>query len=79
MNEKQQQHIDSVPVMYRPLVTRALSADCPPRAAIKARCLQCVGFTRADITSCTATDCALRGFRPYQKGSQSGEGEDLEV
>jgi len=39
-------------------------------AAIKLFCRQCVcvgeGGTRDDVTNCTATDCALYPFRPYQ-------------
>lgn len=38
-----------------------------PMMAIKNFCIDCVA-TRADITNCTATKCALWIYRPYQKG-----------
>lgn len=40
-----------------------------PLAAIKNFCNDCVA-TRADITNCTAKQCALYIYRPYQKGEE---------
>jgi hypothetical protein len=45
----------------------AWSGKASPRRAIKAQCLDCVGFDRAEITGCTAYACSLWNFRPYQK------------
>jgi hypothetical protein len=38
-----------------------------PRRAIKAFCLECVGFDRAAVTGCTAFACPLWNFRPFQE------------
>ena len=38
-----------------------------PMMAIKNFCNECVA-TRVDITKCTAKQCALWIYRPYQKG-----------
>ena len=40
-----------------------------PMGAIKNFCNDCVA-TRADITNCTAKQCALWIYRPYQKGEE---------
>lgn len=40
-----------------------------PMMAIKNFCNNCVG-TRTDITNCTAYQCPLYIYRPYQKGSE---------
>lgn len=37
-----------------------------PMGAIKAFCNGCVGEIRKDITNCSATDCPLYIYRPYQ-------------
>lgn len=38
-----------------------------PMQAIKAFCLNCVGDIRKDIRECTARQCPLFIYRPYQK------------
>jgi hypothetical protein len=40
-----------------------------PMQAIKAFCIDCVA-TRTDITNCTAKQCSLWIYRPYQKGDE---------
>jgi hypothetical protein len=45
----------------------AWSGNCAPRRAIKAFCLECIGFDRDAITTCTAYACPLWNFRPFQK------------
>ena len=39
-----------------------------PMQAIKQFCLSCVGDIRAEVTNCTARQCPLYIYRPYQKG-----------
>lgn len=41
-----------------------------PLQAIKAFCNECVGGKREDITDCTAPNCNLYIYRPYQKGEE---------
>ena len=55
---------------YKRIIERALNGEGSPRAAIKARCLQCVGELREEIRRCTAPHCALYEFRPYQNDTE---------
>lgn len=36
------------------------------KAAIKAACLECVGWQRKEIKSCTSLACPLYPYRPYK-------------
>lgn len=56
-----------LPQTSRALYQKALKGTCSPRQAIKAFCLRCVGYSRPDVTHCTATTCPLHRFRPFQK------------
>jgi hypothetical protein len=48
----------------------AWAGKCSPRRAIKAQCLECVGFDRQAITNCTGYACPLWPFRPFQKAAE---------
>ncbi len=37
------------------------------RFAIRAKCYDCSGFTRADVTDCDMPDCELYNLRPWHK------------
>jgi hypothetical protein len=50
-------------VLYRGIAADAVRSRA---AAVKLFCLECVGYTRKDVTGCTATACALYRWRPYQ-------------
>jgi len=41
-----------------------------PMQAIKAFCINCVGDIRSDITKCSAKQCPLFIYRPYQKDTE---------
>ena len=41
-----------------------------PMQAISNFCNNCVGNIRSDITNCTAKQCSLYIYRPYQKGEK---------
>jgi len=58
--------IADAPLSYRGLVTRTYTGEAAPRSAIKAFCLQCVGYARADVKTCPARACPLHAYRPYQ-------------
>jgi hypothetical protein len=60
--------------MYRGLLTKALDGTASPRGAIKAFCLRCVGYIRQDVTDCTAVNCPLHQYRPYQ-GAQDTDSD----
>ena len=73
LNAAQQQRIEDASELYRPAIRRAYEAKASPRAAIKAFCLQCVGYVRKDITECSALACPLWAYRPYQGAGEDGE------
>lgn len=64
---KRARRLETVPVSFRKVLTRAMSGKCSPRTAIKAQCADCNGFDRQAIADCTAYACPLWHFRPYQK------------
>jgi len=39
------------------------------RFAINARCFDCSGFERKEVTNCEMTNCPLYRHRPWQKAS----------
>lgn len=64
---KRARRLATVPAAYRKLFERSYAGKVPPRASIKAFCLECVGFERAAITGCTAWACPIWNLRPYRK------------
>ena len=59
--------IETCPILYRPALARSFSPKCSARQRVKAMCLECLGFVRAEITACTAYACPLWLIRPYQE------------
>ena len=51
---------------------RAASGKASPREAIKAQCLQCVGWVREEVRLCTALDCPLWMYRPFKADGEGG-------
>ena len=73
--------LSTVPDYYRGLFKRIYSAGtrraASPRERIKAFCLECIGFKRDEITTCTAYACPLWDIRPYQhEKSNKSEAKD---
>lgn len=64
----------SIPVKYQALFHRVKDQKSKSKAeAIKAFCLECVGFKFKRVTNCTSPNCALFNIRPYQnKTSEDG-------
>lgn len=56
------------PVSARQAYYRAVLGLTSPRMAIRAFCMMCIGYERAEITHCTSFACPLYLYRPYQKG-----------
>jgi len=48
------------------------------RAAVDAQCLDCCGYSRNEVSVCTAAECPLWAVRPYQDFSIRGR-EGLET
>jgi len=56
-----------VPESAKKLFAKVWAKKSSPRQAIKAHCLECQGFVREDIATCTAGACPLWNLRPFQK------------
>ena len=56
---------DNAPPMYAGTLEKALSGKASPRAAIKAMCLQCTGYSRQEIIDCAIAGCPLHAYRPF--------------
>ena len=69
---EQERRVAGASDKYRGVVRRAYAGAASPRTAIKAFCLQCVGYMREDVARCTALACPLHGYRPYQRGEGDG-------
>ena len=68
---KRAKRLASCPMSCRKLFERSYAGKTSPRASIKAFCLECVGFDRAAVTTCTAYACPLWNLRPYQPKSHT--------
>lgn len=63
---------ESIPLKYQSLFDRVHDRNSKSKAdAIKAFCLQCVGFKYKRVTNCTAPKCPLFNVRPYQKKKEA--------
>ncbi len=58
-----------IPPSQRPLRLRLARGEGSPRQAIKAQCLECMGYDRAAVRDCATQACPLWRFRPYAAGS----------
>jgi hypothetical protein len=71
----------SVPPSARGLMAGAFAGTVSPRQAIKAACLACCCYDRAEVAGCTVILCPLHRYRPYQetcrKGSRTASGSAI--
>jgi hypothetical protein len=58
--------VRGVPEASRGIVARAFAGTSSPRQAIKAMCLTCTHFDRAEVADCRVFRCPLWTYRPYQ-------------
>ncbi len=65
--------INDAPSLFRGVIRKAMCGDASPRSAIKAMCLSCTGYERADIRGCTSGHCPLWRYRPYQSTTTEEE------
>jgi|GEM_PF-2237253 len=61
-----ERRLSQMPNHCRNTYLRAIGGKSP-RAAIKAFCLECVGWQRGEIPRCTAPACPLWAYRPFRK------------
>src|SRR5262245_50952604 len=59
-----------VPPSARGIVERAFVGKASPRAAIKAKCLDCCCYDRGEVVACTVVLCPLHSYRPFQKSAR---------
>lgn len=59
--------LEQMPPKCRRTYQRAVNGS--KAAAIKAQCLECVGWVRAEVTGCTDVGCPLYAVRPFRKRS----------
>ena len=65
-DQKRAKRIRTAPTRYQGVLARALGGTASPRVAIKAMCLECIGFQRAAVAERTGYVCPLWSQRPYQ-------------
>lgn len=68
-------YLKTVPVSARRIMARAFEGKASPRQAIKACCLNCTCFDRAEIENCVVVMCPLYAYRPAF-GRKPAEGSD---
>lgn len=66
MTAKRAGRLETTPESAKGHFVAAWAGKCSPRRAIKAQCLECVGFDRREVAECTNWACALWHFRPFQ-------------
>ncbi len=55
-----------IPRSRRAGYLKAAQGEASPRQAIKAFCLECVGWSQGEVTHCTGTTCPLWLYRPFR-------------
>lgn len=66
MADRVEEYVQKAPVTQQGTLRRALLGNVSPRMAIKAKCLVCCNFERAEVENCTVWRCPIWSFRPYQ-------------
>jgi hypothetical protein len=61
-----QDRVSQIPRLYKSGYLRAVTAQASAKGAIKAQCLECVGWVRRDVAECTALACPLWLYRPFK-------------
>lgn len=55
-----------IPKKYRSNYISVVAGSASPRNAIKAFCLECMGYNGAEVKRCETINCPLNMYRPYQ-------------
>jgi len=64
--DKVKRNLAEIPPAYRETYKRAMTGKSL-RAAVNSFCLECVCWQREEVKLCTAIDCPLYPYRPYNK------------
>ena len=65
MNQKIEAALAEANDIYRELLEKVLTRQASPAKAVKAKCLECVGYSRQEIVDCSAEGCPLFRYRPF--------------
>lgn len=65
-------YLNEAPASQKSILSKALAGTASPRAAIKARCLQCCNYDRGEVRYCQSITCALHRYRPFQESTNVG-------
>lgn len=76
IDAKRAKRLATVPMSHRKLFERSWTGKPSRKGAVKAFCLECIGFERQAITECTAYACPLWRFRPYQTKAEDTNDSD---
>lgn len=66
MDDRQRDYLNTVPTSAAGIIERAFTKTAPKSNAIKAKCLSCTNFERAEVRNCPVTICPLHAYRPFQ-------------
>lgn len=69
--------IEHAPPSARNLLRRAYSGKSRT-AGVKAFCLRCVGYVRADVRNCSAPACPLFEYRPFTLSDDDDDALDAQ-
>lgn len=70
LTEEQAEAIRRTPLSQKSVMVKAFSGKSKA-AALKAKCIECAGFVRAEVAECTVECCPLWVYRPYQGKKES--------
>ena len=65
MNDKIQKRLNDIPINYKNNYIKAVSGKSRT-AAVKAFCLECMGWQREEVRNCTSVACPLYLYRSYK-------------
>ena len=65
MNDKIQKRINDIPEIYQNHYKKAMNGR-NRTAAVKAFCLECMGWQRAEVKRCDSAACPLHPYKPYK-------------
>jgi hypothetical protein len=65
MNDKQKQWFSKIPKVYQANYETAISGSSRA-AAVKAKCLDCTNWQRAEISCCPVDTCPLWPYKPFR-------------
>ena len=65
MNDKVEKRLNDIPVLYKNHYKKAMNGK-NRASAVKAFCLECMGWQRNEVAKCDAVACPLFLYRPFK-------------